>query len=275
MAGETVGTDIGGAAVDTTAQGAGAVHGAAGHGGAHNPLEQFQIKRLIPIDLGGIDASFTNSALFMLIAVALITLFLTYAMRSRALVPGRLQSMAELSYEFIANMIRENVGTEGRRYFPFIFTLFMFILFGNLLGMIPFTFTYTSHIIVTFALAAVIFIGVTVIGFVRHGAKFMKLFVPSGVPVLLLPLLVVIEILSYLTRPISLSVRLFANMMAGHTMLKVFGGFVVALGVLGGWAPLAFVVALTGLEIGIASLQAYVFTILTCIYLNDAINLHH
>jgi F-type H+-transporting ATPase subunit a len=151
----------------------------------------------------------------------------------------------------------------------------MFILFGNVLGMFPFTFTFTSHIIVTFALAAVVFIGVTVIGFVRHGATFLKLFVPSGVPPFLLPLLVVIEVLSYLTRPISLSVRLFANMMAGHTMLKVFGGFVVALGFLGGWAPLAFVVALTGLEIGIAFLQAYVFTILTCIYLNDAIHLHH
>ena len=277
MAGETVGTETGGTETGGTA--AAAVEhgaGAAEHGaGGHSPLEQFEIKRLIPIDIGGLDLSFTNSALFMLIAVALATLFLTYSMRTRALVPGRLQSVAEISYEFIANMIRENVGTEGRRYFPFIFTLFMFILFGNLLGMMPYSFTYTSHIIVTFALAAVVFVGVTVIGFVRHGAKFLKLFVPDGVPVFLLPLLVVIEILSYLTRPISLSVRLFANMMAGHTMLKVFGGFVVALGVLAGWAPLAFVVALTGLEIGIAFLQAYVFTILTCIYLNDAIHLHH
>jgi F-type H+-transporting ATPase subunit a len=276
VAGETVETDIGEAAAETVEHGADAVHGAAEHGvGGHSPLEQFQIKRLIPIEIGGLDLSFTNSALFMLIAVALITLFLTYSMSSRALVPGRLQSMAELSYEFIANMIRENVGTEGRRYFPFIFTLFMFILFGNLLGMIPYSFTYTSHIIVTFAMAAVVFVGVTVIGFARHGAKFLKLFVPSGVPVFLLPLLVVIEVLSYLTRPISLSVRLFANMMAGHTMLKVFAGFVVALGFLAGWAPLAFIVALTGLEIGIAVLQAYVFTILTCIYLNDAIHLHH
>ena len=277
MAGERVGTETGGTEMGGTA--AAAVEhgaGAAEHGaGGHSPLEQFEIKRLIPIDIGGLDLSFTNSALFMLIAVALATLFLTYSMRTRALVPGRLQSVAELSYEFIANMIRENVGTEGRRYFPFIFTLFMFILFGNLLGMMPYSFTYTSHIIVTFALAAVVFVGVTVIGFVRHGMKFLKLFVPEGVPVFLLPLLVVIEILSYLTRPISLSVRLFANMMAGHTMLKVFGGFVVALGVLAGWAPLAFVVALTGLEIGIAFLQAYVFTILTCIYLNDAIHLHH
>jgi F-type H+-transporting ATPase subunit a len=252
-----------------------AAEGAAHGVGGHSPLEQFEIERLIPLHIGGLDVSFTNSALFMVIATALVTLLLTASVSRGALVPGRLQSMAELSYEFIANMIRENVGSEGRQYFPFIFSLFMFILFGNLLGMIPFTFTYTSHIIVTFALAALVFAGVTVIGFVRHGAKFLKLFVPSGVPVFLLPLLVVIEVLSYLTRPISLSVRLFANMMAGHTMLKVFGGFVVALGILGGWAPLVFIVALTGLEIGIAVLQAYVFTILTCIYLNDAIHLHH
>lgn len=227
------------------------------------------------MDIGGIDASITNSAVFMAIAVALITLFLTLSMSGRSLVPGRWQSMAELSYEFIASMIRDNVGTGGRQYFPFVFTLFMFILFCNLLGMVPYTFTVTSHIIVTFALAMVVFIGVTVIGFIKHGARFLKLFVPSGVPIVLLPLLVVIEILSYLTRPISLSVRLFANMMAGHTMMKVFGGFVVALGVLGGWAPLAFIVALTGLEIGIAFLQAYVFTILTCIYLNDAMHPGH
>jgi F-type H+-transporting ATPase subunit a len=241
----------------------------------HSPLEQFEIKRWVTLDLGVIDASFTNSSLFMAIAVALITLFLTLSMRGRALVPTRWQSMAELSYEFIGNMIRENVGTEGRRYFPFIFSLFMFILFCNLLGMVPYTFTVTSHIVVTFSLAIVVFVGVTVIGFARHGLHFLKFFVPSGVPLALLPLLVLIEVLSYLIRPISLSVRLFANMTAGHTMLKVFAGFVVALGVLGGWAPLAFVVALTALEVGIAILQAYVFTILTCIYLNDAVHMHH
>src|SRR5262245_49371238 len=191
------------------------------------------------------------------------------------MVPGRLQSIAELSYEFIANMLQENVGSAGRQYFPFVFTLFMFILFANVLGMIPYSFTPTSHIIVTFAMAAVVFIGVTIIGFMRHGAHFLSLFVPKGVPWPLLLLLVPIEILSYFIRPVSLSLRLFANMMAGHTMLKVFGGFVVALGILGGWAPLAFVVALTGLEIGIAFLQAYVFTVLTCLYLNDAVHLHH
>jgi len=241
----------------------------------HSPLEQFAIKRLVPLDIGGVDASITNSTVFMAIAVALITLFLVLSMSGRALVPGRWQSMAELSYEFIARMIRDNVGSGGRQYFPFIFTLFMFILFCNLLGMIPYTFTVTSHIIVTFALAMVVFIGVTIVGFAKHGSHFLRLFVPSGVPVALLPLIVVIEVISYLTRPISLSVRLFANMMAGHTMLKVFGGFVVALGFIGGWAPLAFIVALTGLEIGIAFLQAYVFAILTCIYLNDAMHPGH
>jgi F-type H+-transporting ATPase subunit a len=161
------------------------------------------------------------------------------------------------------------------KYFPFIFTLFMFVLFANMLGMIPYTFTVTSHIIVTFALAIVVFIGVTIIGFIKHGAGYLKLFVPSGVPVFLLPLLVVIEVISYLTRPVSLSVRLFANMMAGHTMLKVFGSFVVGLGIIGGWAPLAFMVAFTGLEVLVAFLQAYVFAILSCIYLNDALHMHH
>jgi F-type H+-transporting ATPase subunit a len=241
----------------------------------HSPLEQFTIHSVVNIPIGGIHADITNSSIFMMIAVVLATLFLTLSMRGGALVPTRWQSMAELSYEFIAKMLKENVGDGGRRYFPFVFTLFMFILFCNLLGMVPFSFTVTSHIAVTFALAFVVFLGVTVIGFVRHGAHFLKLFVPSGVPVFLLPLMVVIEVLSYLTRPISLSVRLFANMMAGHTMLKVFGSFVVALGILGGWAPLAFIIALTGLEFGIAILQAYVFTILTCIYLNDAVNMHH
>jgi F-type H+-transporting ATPase subunit a len=241
----------------------------------HSPLAQFEIKRLVPFNIGSFDASFTNSALFMVVAVALISLLMITAVQRRQLVPGRWQAIAELSYEFIANMLRDNVGDAGRKYFPFVFSLFMFILFANLIGMVPYTFTATSHIIVTFALAAVVFIGVTLIGFARHGLGFLKFFVPSGVPAVLLPLLVLIEVISYLIRPISLSVRLFANMMAGHTMLKVFAGFVVSLGFLGGWAPLAFVMALTGLEIGIAFLQAYVFTVLTCLYLNDAIHLHH
>jgi F-type H+-transporting ATPase subunit a len=253
----------------------GAVPGA-GEEGPHlpDPMHQFEIKRIFPFEVFGFDASFTNSALFMVIAATIITLFTLLAMRRGALVPGRLQSMAEISYEFVASMVRDNVGTEGMKYFPFVFTLFMFVLALNVLGLVPYSFTVTSHIIVTFALAAFIFIGVTLIGFWKHGIKFLKFFVPSGVPFVLLPLLVVIEVISYLTRPISLSVRLFANMMAGHTMLKVFGAFVVAMGLLGGWAALAFMVAFTGLELLVAFLQAYVFAILTCIYLNDALHMH-
>jgi len=240
-----------------------------------DPMHQFEIKRLINLEFIGLDASFTNSSLFMVIAIACITFLMIWGMRGRALVPTRMQSVAEISYEFVANMVRDNVGSAGQKYFPFIFSLFMFVLFCNMLGMTPYSFTVTSHIIVTFALAALVFIGVTIIGFAKHGLGFLKFFVPSGVPVALLPLLVVIEVISYLTRPISLSVRLFANMMAGHTMLKVFGAFVVGLGLIGGWAPLAFMVAFTGLEILVAFLQAYVFAILTCIYLNDALHMHH
>jgi len=240
-----------------------------------NPMHQFEIKRFIDLEFLGVAASFPNASLFMVIAIASISFVTIWGMRGRALVPTRMQSLAELSYEFVANMVRDNVGTDGQKYFPFVFSLFMFVLFCNMLGMMPYSFTVTSHIIVTFALAALVFIGVTIIGFATHGFGFFKFFVPSGVPVALLPLLVVIEVISYLTRPISLSVRLFANMMAGHTMLKVFGAFVVGLGVIGGWAPLAFMVAFTGLEILVAFLQAYVFAILTCIYLNDALHMHH
>ena len=241
----------------------------------HSPMEQFQIKRLLDFKLGSLDASYTNSALWMSVAVIVATMVFVVGMRQRALVPGRLQSVAELGYEFIAGMVRDNVGDAGRKYFPFIFTLFVFILLCNVLGMVPYSFTPTSHIVVTFAMAAVVFIGVTIIGFARHGLHFFSFFVPKGVPVALMPLLVLIEVISYFIRPVSLSVRLFANMLAGHTMLKVFGGFVVAMGLIGGWAPLAFIVALTGLELLIAFLQAYVFAILTCLYLNDAIHLHH
>jgi len=241
----------------------------------HSPMEQFEIKRLLEFRIGSLDASYTNSALWMTIAVILAFFLFVVGMQKKALVPGRLQSMAELGYEFVAGMVRDNVGDAGKKYFPFVLTLFVFILFCNLLGLVPYAFTPTSHIIVTFAMAAVVFLGVTIIGFVRHGAHFLSLFVPKGVPFVLLLLLVPIEIISYFVRPFSLSIRLFANMLAGHTMLKVFGGFVVMLGVLGGWAPLAFIVAFTGLELLIAFLQAYVFAILTCLYLNDAIHLSH
>ena len=241
---------------------------------AESPLAQFEIKALIPLKLGGADISFTNSSLFMVLALLGIVAFLVIGMRKRALVPGRWQSMAELSYEFVANLIRDTVGSDGRRYFPIVFSLFMFILFGNLLGMIPYSFTFTSHIIVTFAMAMVVFTGVTVLGFIKHGLHFFSFFVPPGVSVIMWPLMIPIEIISYLSRPISLSVRLFANLTAGHTMLKVFAGFVISMGVVGGILPLAFVVALTGLELLIAVLQAYVFTILTCFYIKDALHLH-
>ena len=240
----------------------------------HSPLEQFEIKRLIEIQLGGIDASFTNSSLMMIFVLVVATMALSLGMSKRAMVPGRWQSIVELAYEFIANMLRENVGSEGRQYFPFIFTLFMFILFSNLIGLVPYSFTVTSHIIVTFALAMVVFLGVTIIAVVRHGLKFFTFFVPPGLPMILAPLLVPIEVISYLARPITLSLRLFANMMAGHTMLKVFGGFVVALGLFG-FAPFVFIIAIYALELIVAVLQAYVFTVLTCLYLNDAIHLHH
>jgi F-type H+-transporting ATPase subunit a len=241
----------------------------------HSPMEQFEIKRLLDLRIGSLDASYTNSALWMTIAVILAALLFVYGMRQRALVPGRLQAVAELGYEFVAGMVRDNVGNAGKKYFPFILTLFVFILFCNVLGLVPYSFTPTSHIIVTFSMAIVVFIGVTIIGFARHGLHFLGFFVPKGVPAWLLVILVPIEVISYFVRPFSLSIRLFANMLAGHTMLKVFGGFVVMLGILAGWAPLAFIVALTGLELIIAFLQAYVFTILTCLYLNDAIHMSH
>ncbi len=240
---------------------------------AHSPLAQFEIKPLLSLRLGDVDLSYTNSALFMTIALVLAASFLMLATRRSALVPGRWQSLAEISYEFVANMIRDNVGQEGRKYFPLIFSLFMFVLFGNLLGMIPYSFTYTSHIIVTFAMAAVVFIGVTIIGFKKHGLHFLSFLMPAGVPIFMAPLIVPIEILSYFTRPVSLSLRLFANMTAGHTMLKVFASFVALLGIFG-VVPLMLVAALTGLELIIAFLQAYVFTILTFVYLNDALHLH-
>ncbi len=245
----------------------------AGQGGGHSPLAQFEIKEIVPIKLGGLDLSFTNSSLFMVIAVTLAASFFLVGMRRGALVPGRWQSAAEMTYEFVAGLFRDTVGHEGRQYFPIVFTLFMFILIGNLLGMLPYSFTFTSHIIVTFAMAAAVFIGVTVLGFAKHGMHFFTFFVPPGAPIALWPLLIPIEIISYLSRPISLSVRLFANMLAGHTLLKVIAGFIPALAIFG-VLPLALVVALIGLEILIAFLQAYVFAILTCLYINDALHMH-
>lgn len=238
-----------------------------------SPLAQFEIKTWVLVELGNFDVSFTNSSAFMVATVVGVSAFLLLGMRRGALVPGRWQSMAELSYVFIANLLKDTVGPEGRPYFPFIFTIFMFVLFGNLWGMVPYSFTFTSHIIVTFTMALFIFIGVTLIAIAKHKLHFFSFFMPPGVPMYMAPLLIPIEIISYLSRPISLSVRLFANMLAGHTLMKVFAGFIVALGAAGA-APWLFVVALTGLEIVIAFLQAFVFTILTCLYLNDALHLH-
>ncbi|MEX0759960.1 MAG: F0F1 ATP synthase subunit A [Tistlia sp.] len=223
--------------------------------------------------IGNLDLSFTNSALWMLITIAAVTAFFVFSTGGRALVPGRMQSVAELFYETIANMVRDNVGTEGRQYFPFIFTLFLFVLFGNVLGLIPSSFTFTSHIVVTFFMAIVIFLGVTVIGFVRHGAGYLRLFFPHGAPLWTAVILVPIELISYLSRPISLSMRLFANMMAGHILLKVFTGFVLMMGI-AGVVPFAALLGITALELLVAVLQAYIFTILTCVYLHDAIHMH-
>ena len=239
----------------------------------HSPLEQFEIVPFVEIKSNNIDLSITNSSVSMILTVAIITLFLTLTVNTRAIVPSRLQLLSELSYNFIAQLLKDTVGNDGRKYFPFVFTIFMFVLVGNMVGMIPYSFTFTSHIIVTFALAIVVFIGVVILGFVKHGLHFFSFFVIPGLPWFMLPILLPIEIISFLSRPISLSVRLFANMLAGHTLLKVFAGFVVSLG-LAGILPLTFVVALTGLEILIAFLQAYVFAILTCLYINDALHLH-
>jgi F-type H+-transporting ATPase subunit a len=240
-----------------------------------SPMHQFVIERFGgPWEIAGIDATFSKAALFMLASTLLVTLFLTVAMRGRAIVPGRWQSIAEVWYQFIADMLKETVGSEGRKYFPLVFSLFSFIVIANLIGMLPYSYTVTSHIAVTGALAVLVFLIVTGIALAKHGLHFFSFFVPKGVPLPMLFLVVPIEVLSYFMRPISHSVRLFANMTAGHTMLKVFGSFVVQMGIFG-VLPFALIVALTGLEIAIAVLQAYVFTILTCLYLNDAVHLEH
>lgn len=248
---------------------------------ANDPIHQFQISKLIPIELGGMDFSFTNSSLFMVATAACAAGFLFLTTSSRGLVPSRMQSVSEMAYEFVANMLRDAAGSHGMKFFPFVFSLFMFVLVANILGLFPYFFTVTSHIIVTFALALLVIGTVVVYGLMKHGFGFFKLFVPSGVPGVLVPLVVLIEVISFLSRPISLSVRLFANMLAGHITLKVFAGFVTtltamgAVGVAGSILPLAMTVAITALEVLVAFLQAYVFAVLTCMYLNDAIHPGH
>jgi len=247
-----------------------------------DPIHQFEIHEMVPLlKVAGRDIAFTNSALMMFIVVAGITLLMIGASARRAVLPGRLQSIAEMSYEFVADTVRSSAGTEGMKFFPFVFSLFMFILFANLIGLIPYSFTVTSQIIITAAFALLVFVIVVVYGFWRNGLHFFNLFVPKGVPKVILPGVVLIEILSFLSRPISHSVRLFANMLAGHITLQVFAAFIIMLGGLGaaGWLgatlPLAMVIMLTALEFLVAFLQAYVFAILTCIYLNDAIHPGH
>ncbi|WP_425107055.1 F0F1 ATP synthase subunit A [Ancylobacter sp.] len=247
-----------------------------------DPIHQFQIHKIVELGQpGGVELAFTNSAAFMFGIVALVFFFLTFATRGRTLVPGRLQSMAELSYEFVASTVRGSAGNEGMKFFPLVFSLFIFVLTANMVGMIPYSFTVTSHLIVTAALALLVILTVIIYGFVRHGTHFLHLFVPSGVPAFLLPFMVVIEVISFLSRPISLSLRLFANMLAGHIAMKVFAGFIVMMTASGvvGWfgavLPLFMVVALTALEFLVAALQAYVFAVLTCIYLNDALHPGH
>jgi F-type H+-transporting ATPase subunit a len=247
-----------------------------------DPIHQFEIKKIFTIGhIGGQEIAFTNSSLFMILSIGVIAALLVGATSSRSLVPGRLQSVAELSYEFVATTIRSTAGSEGMKFFPLVFSLFMFILVANIIGLVPYTFTVTSHIIITVLLALLVFLTVVIYGFWKNGLKFFKLFVPSGIPIFILPLVVFIEVFSFFLRPISHSVRLFANMLAGHIALKVFAGFITLLagfgivGMAGAVLPLGMVIALTALELLVAFLQAYVFTILTCIYLNDAIHPGH
>ncbi|GEQ98004.1 ATP synthase subunit a [Iodidimonas gelatinilytica] len=246
-----------------------------------NPLEQFEIHPAAPLSIAGVDASLTNAGIFMLISSLSVAVFVLMGVRRSNVVPGRWQSMVELCYEFIAGMVKENIGQKGRAYVPFVFTLFMFILAGNLIGLLPYSFTVTSHLAVTFAFAGLIFLATIVIGFINHGAHFLGMFVPKDTPILLMPLIIVIEVISFLSRPITHSVRLFANMTAGHILLKVFAGFIVSLllagGVLSGISvlPALMIVILNALELLVAVVQAYVFALLTCVYLNDAVNLEH
>jgi F-type H+-transporting ATPase subunit a len=248
---------------------------------ANDPIHQFKISQWLPLEVGGFDISFTNSSAFMVATVVAAGSFLLLSTSARSLVPTRLQSISEMSYEFIANMLRDAAGNAGMRFFPLVFSLFMFILVSNLFGMFPYFFTVNSHLIVTFALAMLVILTVIGYGFYKNGFGFLKLFVPSGIPAVLTPLVVMIEVISFLSRPISLSVRLFANMLAGHITLKVFAGFIVSMsaigtvGVVGSILPLFMTVAITALEFLVAFLQAYVFAVLTCMYLNDAIHPGH
>lgn len=241
---------------------------------AHSPLDQFKIKEIADIELFGHDISITNSSLFMMLAVLFIIVYFTIAFKGKKLIPSKLQLSGEIIYGMISDMLEQNVGAGGRKFIPLIFTLFMFILTCNLFGMLPYGFTVTSHISVTFAMAMMIFLLVTLLGLYIHGFHFFSLFLPAGTPWWLAPLMIVIELFAYLARPVSLSLRLAANMVAGHVLLKVMAGFVVSMAIYLKFLPIPFIVILIGFEIFVAVLQAYIFTILSCVYLNDAINLH-
>jgi F-type H+-transporting ATPase subunit a len=242
------------------------------------PIKQFEVKPLIDIHLGSVDLSLTNASAYMVLTVAVASAFLLLATRRRRLIPGFWQSSVEFLYEFVQKTLRDNAGQQGMRFFPLVFSLFMFILVANLIGMFPYAFTVTSQIIVTVGLAAVVFFTVTFYGLFKHGFGFLRMFKPAGIPAILVPIIVPIEIISYLSRPVSHSVRLFAVMLAGHITLKVFAGFVASmsamgtLGIVGAIMPLFMTVAITALEFLMAAIQAYVFTMLTCMYLNDAIH---
>lgn len=241
---------------------------------SHSPLDQFAIKKLVEINLFGFDVSFTNSSLYMVFAGVIALSYFYLALKSEKIIPSRLQLSAEIIYDIITVTLSQNVGAKGCKFIPFIFTLFMFILLCNLLGMLPYGFTVTSHIVVTFTLAIMIFFMVTIIGFINHGFHFLSIFLPKGTPLWLAPLMIVIELFAYLARPISLSLRLAANMMAGHVLLKVMAGFIVSLMIYLKFLPIPLIVILIGFEIFVAILQAYIFTILACVYLNDAVNSH-
>ncbi|KEG19896.1 F0F1 ATP synthase subunit A [Bartonella bacilliformis] len=248
---------------------------------APDPIHQFEISRLINVSIGNIDFSFTNVSFFIIATVVLSSVFLFISSSSRRLVPTRMQSISEMAYEFVASTLRESAGVQGMKFFPLVFALFVFILVANFIGLFPYFYTITSQIMITFSLAMLVILTVIGCGFYKHGFGFLKLFVPNGVPVVILPLVTVIEVISFFSRPISLSLRLFANMLAGHITLKVFSGFIVSMvglgfiGVGGSILPLIMTVAITALEFLVAFLQAYVFTVLTCMYLNDAVHPGH
>ena len=239
-----------------------------------DPFHQFEIKNILPIEILGMNFSLTNSVLYMFLAIALIVTLYVLALKNASIIPSRIQSMAEIFFEFIFSLVKDFVGEEGKQYFPLVLSAFLFVFFCNLLGMMPYSFTVTSHIVITFGLGFTIFVIINIIAFMKHGFHFFSFFLPAGIPIVMAPLMVVIELFTYLSRPFSLSIRLAANMVAGHVLIKVLAGFIIVLGLSYGWVPIPFIALLIGFEIFVAVLQAYIFTILLCVYLNDAVHMH-